>query len=163
MTEAAAFRATFCDWRLVKTRGVVQVVFEVPIQDADHAYQALGGMPDYSQERWFGIAALNVAGPGAQYPVARGAGGDPGGTSAPRRSVAPEKMLAQQAGMACADPRFQEFSGYDNEAGAAIFVRNQCYVSSRAEIRPGTEAGDRWEELYQEFLRWRADQDMGEA
>ncbi len=59
----AAFRATYADWKLVKTRAVVQVVFEVPLADADAAYDVLGGMPNAAKEGWFGIAAL-VAGAG---------------------------------------------------------------------------------------------------
>lgn len=53
-----AFRATYSDWKLVKTRAVVQVVMEVPLSDADAAYEVLGGMPVHGNERWFGIAAL---------------------------------------------------------------------------------------------------------
>jgi hypothetical protein len=53
-----AFKATYSDWKLIKTRGVVQVVMEVPLSEADAAYQILGGMPDFSSERWFGIAPL---------------------------------------------------------------------------------------------------------
>jgi hypothetical protein len=55
-----AFKATYSDWKLIKTRGVVQVVMEVPLSEADAAYQILGGMPDFSSERWFGIAPLKL-------------------------------------------------------------------------------------------------------
>ncbi len=159
--EIPGFWANYCDWRLVKTRGIVQVVFEVPLHEADHAYKILGGMPDYSKERPFGIAALdmNVTGTTGILPANRGVAI----AATPRKSAAPEKMLAQQAGMACADPRFQEFCRVNDEDGAAAFVRNVCYVPSRSFIRPGTEAGDLWEKLYQEFLIWRTDQDMGVA
>ncbi len=58
MNTPAAFKATYSDWKLVKTRGVVQVIFEVPLADSDTAYEILGGMPNHANERWFGIAAL---------------------------------------------------------------------------------------------------------
>lgn len=58
MTNAAAFRATYADWKLIKTRSVVQVVFEVPLEQADLAYQVIGGMPDPGAERWCAIARL---------------------------------------------------------------------------------------------------------
>ena len=61
MNKPLAFRGTYSDWRLVKTRGVVQVILEIPLADADMAYQILGGMPDASRERWFGIAPLSGA------------------------------------------------------------------------------------------------------
>ena len=38
---AAAFRASYSDWKLIKTRSVVQIVFEVPLEAADEAYQVL--------------------------------------------------------------------------------------------------------------------------
>jgi hypothetical protein len=58
MNSPAAFRAGYADWKLVKTRAVVQIVFEVPLEDSDAAYEILGGMPNHANERWFGIAAL---------------------------------------------------------------------------------------------------------
>ncbi len=168
-TEIQGFWANYCDWKLIKTRGFVQVVFEVPLHMADHAYKILGGMPDYSKERPFVIAALDLAVVDSpDHALANdGASQAPRGwvseRAHPRKSVAPEKMLAQQAGMACADPRFQLFMDASGEEETAVAVRNHCYVVTRAEIVPGSEAGDRWEELYQEFLVWRTDQDMGAA
>ena len=53
-----AFRATFADMKLVKTRQVAQLIFEIPIEDFDAAYEVLGGMPVPAKERWFGIAAI---------------------------------------------------------------------------------------------------------
>src|SRR3990167_4487377 len=60
MTQPAAFRATYADWKLIKTRGVVQVIFEVPLADHDAAYDVLGGMPNPANEVWFGIAPLQT-------------------------------------------------------------------------------------------------------
>lgn len=54
----AAFGAEYVDWKLIRTRGAVQIVFEVPINEAGHAYEALGGMPAQGNSRWFGIAPL---------------------------------------------------------------------------------------------------------
>lgn len=58
MTDTAAFSATYSDWKLIKTRGVVQIVLEVPLKAAGHAYNVLGGMPDYENEKWVGVARL---------------------------------------------------------------------------------------------------------
>ena len=58
MTSAAAFQATFSDWKLIKTRKVVQVVLEIPLEGADVAYQALGGMPDPAKEIWVASTSL---------------------------------------------------------------------------------------------------------
>lgn len=59
MSEPAAFSASYSDWRIVKGRKVVQIIFEVPIEAAGHAYNVLGGMPNFGSEDWFAIARLN--------------------------------------------------------------------------------------------------------
>lgn len=61
MENPAAFGAEYSDFKLIKTRGVIQICFEVPLEKADHAYQVLGGMPDASKSAWFGIAKLQKA------------------------------------------------------------------------------------------------------
>jgi hypothetical protein len=54
-----AFRAAYADLKVIRTRQMVQLVFEVPIGEFDAAYEVLGGLPDSATERWFGIAAIN--------------------------------------------------------------------------------------------------------
>lgn len=59
MTDnTAAFSATYSDLKLIKTRSVVQFVFEVPLEAAGHAMNVLGGMPSPMAETWFAIARL---------------------------------------------------------------------------------------------------------
>jgi hypothetical protein len=58
MSEPAAFTATYSDLKVVRTRQVVQFIFEVPIEAADHACNVLGGMPSPMDERWFAIARM---------------------------------------------------------------------------------------------------------
>jgi hypothetical protein len=55
---AAVFSAAYADWKLIKTRGVVSISFEVPIEAAGHAYNVLSGMPSPMDEKWFAIARL---------------------------------------------------------------------------------------------------------
>jgi hypothetical protein len=57
--EPAVFSAVYSDWKLVRTRSTVQIVFEIPVEAAGHAYNVLGGMPDQSKSKYFGIAALD--------------------------------------------------------------------------------------------------------
>lgn len=59
MENPAAFSATYSDWRIVKTRSAVQIVFEVPLEAAGHAYNVLGGMPNFGEPVYFAIARLN--------------------------------------------------------------------------------------------------------
>ncbi len=58
----AAFQATYADFKLIKTRGVVSVSFELPVEQAQLALDVLGGMPIAASEVWCAIARLN---PGA--------------------------------------------------------------------------------------------------
>ena len=59
MDKPAAFSASYSDWRVIKGRKVIQVVLEVPLEAADHAYNVLGGMPKFGSEQWFAVARLN--------------------------------------------------------------------------------------------------------
>jgi len=58
MSDAAAFTATYSNWRVVQGRKVVQIVMEVPLEAAHHAYNVLGGMPNVDSETWFAIARM---------------------------------------------------------------------------------------------------------
>ena len=55
---AAAIAGTFADLRTVKTRGICQLVIELPIEQADHALEMLGGVPQPGKEKWVGVARL---------------------------------------------------------------------------------------------------------
>src|SRR4051794_33494293 len=57
----AAIQGTFADFKLVKTRRTVQIVIEVPIEQADQALAALGGLPQPAEEKWVAVARINGA------------------------------------------------------------------------------------------------------
>src|SRR5690348_1035465 len=97
---AAAFQATYSDWKVVKGRKVVQVVFELPLETADAAYQALGGMPIPANEVWCGIARLAGSSAVEQRTVTAPVAG-----STPAPSA---KSPAQIAGYLCTLGSFQE-------------------------------------------------------
>lgn len=60
MSDApSAFGACYSDWKIIRTRGVIQIVFEVPIDQEGAAYAALGGMPRQERSDWFAIARMN--------------------------------------------------------------------------------------------------------
>ena len=59
--KPAAFSAIYSDFKLIKTRGVVSICFEVPIEAAGHAFNVLGGMPHYEIDKRFAIARLEDA------------------------------------------------------------------------------------------------------
>jgi hypothetical protein len=57
--EPAAIQASFSDFRLIKGRKTAQLILEIPIEGADAALAALGGIPQPHSERWVGVARLN--------------------------------------------------------------------------------------------------------
>lgn len=142
--SASAFKATYSDWKLVRTRQVVQIVFEVPLADADSAYEILGGMPNSSKERWFGIAAIN------DTPKARSDKRD-------WRDLG----SAQQAGMRCEEPAFVAFlkeqrsDDWHESQDAASCVRLICGVSSRAYIEKDQRSRVIWKQLDDQYTAWR--------
>lgn len=160
-----AFRATYSDWKLIKTRGVVQVVMEVPLADADAAYDVLGGMPVHGKERWFGIAALKS--PAEEAPAAprQDVPHDSRPDGAKRmdwRNVQP----AAQAGIRCADPMFRAFLrevkryGHCDEEDAAVAVRDICGVKTRADLAIHAHRVI-WHQLDSEYQAWLAKERVG--
>ncbi len=62
-----------------------------------------------------------------------------------------EKRRSQQAGALCADPRFQAFMGADNQADAAVLVRQHCGVESRADLDENERAACKWSLLVENY------------
>ena len=168
------FRACYSDWKLVKTRKVVQIVFEVPIEYEKAAYAVLGGMPDAAAEKWFGIVRLpvndddmkevmpnTVAGPDKAKSVS-----DPStdktqpGRVADKASGRAPMSLAQRAGMLCNDRLFWIFLekrfpfGCHDPDDAAWIVRRACGVKSRADIDASNVAAAQWHEIDEAYRAW---------
>jgi hypothetical protein len=159
-----AFKATYSDWKLIKTRGVVQVVMEVPLSEADAAYQILGGMPDFSSERWFGIAPLK------NPPAEKESSKAPAEPQLAKPPAAAKRMdwrdlqPAAQAGIRANDPAFYSFlnetdrilnkkiTGADE---AAEIIRNICGVKSRSELGTNHKARVLWHQLDEHFQAWK--------
>ncbi len=171
---AAAFKATYSDWRLIKGRKVVQVVFEMPLEYSDQAYAALGGMPNPAAEIWCGIARLNLSKIGSNEAV----GGEAkenltSGLASPsnsrRKPVAPEHKLSMKAALICQEPPFLKYLAEHRGVvcygitGAAEWLRQRCGVVSRAEIKPGTAAGFTFEEIYNDYMLWLNHPELADA
>lgn len=163
-----AFKATYADFRLVKTRKTAQFVFEVPIEGADAALKALGGVPRPDCETWVAVArldpALEAREPDLDASEPRNA---PDKASAPReRRPFKSLPLPAQAAMRCNDPEFLRFLAeylFGPGSGIAIptveeaadEVRQICGVTSRSKISEADESGTRWRELDRAYLDWR--------
>jgi hypothetical protein len=164
---STAFKATYSDWKLIKTRGVVQVVMEVPLADADAAYDVLGGMPIHGKERWFGIAALKSTAEEAAAKPRQEIPHDSRPDGAKRKMDWRDMQPAAQAGLRCAEPLFRAFLrevkryGHCDEEEAAIAVRDMCGVKSRADLGTVHAARVIWHQLDSEYLAWRAKERVG--
>lgn len=157
MKEPSAFRAVYADWRLVKTRQAIQIVFEIPLSDADAAYDVLGGMPQPAAERWFGIAAIKSG----QMQAA-----------SPKAVKVPidwrELPAATQAAIRSDDVIFQAFlrEEYDraditSNESAAEFIRCFAGMKSRSELSTDHRKRVLWHQLDSQFSAWLANERTG--
>ena len=170
-----AVRGCFADFKTVKTRGVCQLIIEVPIESADHALAVLGGVPQAKAEQWVGIAPVTA----------------PDGRTAEDKMIdrmvqkyAPELRVesgdeqtelerpkggarAKRAGILCGDAAFQDFlcakwpghwKVYNSRYGvsvadiAACVVRRLCGCKeSRAELDHNEAAGRIFDGIVDEY------------
>lgn len=167
MSDAAIIRGTFADFKLIKGRKVAQVVIEVPIEEADAALRALGGVPMPHLDRWCAVALLRdgaAAPPLADRPMpVEPEATAPSITKAGR--IWREIEFSQQAGILSADDDFQRWIGVPpgisgspaleasaSTAAAAALIRERCGVASRAELDRDPDAAERWIKLSHDFF-----------
>lgn len=168
-----AIKAAFADWRPVKSRGVLQLVLEVPVEMTEHVLKTLGP-PIPGIEKWVGVALLNPEAPipgsaKVQSVLTDGPPVAPRATEASGLASGRSYTLANRIGMRCNDAAFQEWAlrfavtlswsigepdcaGADREGVAASIVRKWCGVETRAQIIPGTEAAAKWLTMETQFL-----------
>lgn len=148
-----AFRATYSDFKLVKTRKVVQIVLEVPVEQANVVLDVLGGMPDPSSETWVGVAPLSPDAVQPQ-PVVQPR---PAGAKRDWRDMSPQ----QQAGIRCDDTAFVAFlreersDDWIETREPAECVRLICGVRTRAELETNHKARVIWHQLDDQFQAWK--------
>lgn len=150
MTTRAALPGTFADLRTVKTRSVVQMIIEFPIERGADVV-AMFGFPQPGQEVPVAVARLNVA-PQIEHAAPAG--------EKKRWALLPP---AQQAAIRCGEPAFRRFLAETGDfSGIAVLdldmaaeeVRERCGVRSRAQILPGTNAAAIWATIDARFQNW---------
>ena len=158
---APVFKASFADFKLVKTRSCAQLIFELPIEQADAALQTLGGLPRAATEVWAAICRIDPKKAASEPRVA------PAEASAPKERQRFGAMpLPKQAAIRCNDPDFRRFlaqRGHFARAGTAVLdldmaadeVREICCVTSRAQITDADGSGPLWMALDAEYLSWK--------
>ena len=176
MSEPAAILATFSDLKLVKTRKVAQLVFEVPIESVRSATEALGWP---TGEQWCGIARVTKSAGGAAIHPNGGDGHGPGSRlealpakpfgdarnredgGAGSTAVNPSpKPNSTRAVMMAKDEEFRRFLSEANnwsivnEPQADLAIKTLCKVKSKADLNdlPGAAMFDA---LRRDFHFWR--------
>lgn len=145
MNAPAAIKATYADYRRVKGRKVLQLILEVPLEQAPQVHEAFGEpLPDGST--WVGVARINP-------------------DTKPERKGGP---LCKRAAILCNEGGFQRFvaervakmAGMANPVSKtdpediAVFVRHHCGVESRAELDHDVEAARKFNALDMEYRAW---------
>jgi hypothetical protein len=152
MTDRAAIAGTFADFRTVKGRKQAQLIIEVPLEKADEALRALGGVPQPSNPKWVAIVLLK---PEAAQRASNGHA-EPSKERRKWEDLPP----AQQAAIRCGEPEFRRFlsevKGLPVSAdGAADVVRHLCGVQSRAELNTHPVPAELWRKLEADFWAWQ--------
>ena len=143
MKGAAAIDGSFADFKLVKTRSVAQLIIEIPIERADQALNALGGVPRYDSERPVAIARLAVQ-------------SDP--VQPKQRRDFEELALSQQSALLCGKQDFWRFlanryhKAITSEEEAATAVRQGCNVNSRSQFDTDQVAAGKFVKLRDSFV-----------
>lgn len=142
MTQPAAIRATFVNVRPVASRGQVQLVFEVPSEDADHALNVLGGFPKPANPVWVGVARITGENVGTNDP-------------SPPDTADKKPNLVQQAAIISDKLDWDNYvrKAYPGmtERGADA-MRKILGVVSRKELATDALAGERFLTLRQRFI-----------
>ena len=175
--RARVIPATFHNYRTVLGRKVLQLVFEVPIEQQNEALRLLG-YPNAAEPSWYAIAKLTekpLAEDGVKDTAARltrnqeVAGSSPApAPSKPKRRF-DELSLPQQCGIRCDDYRFERFLretwedaiGEDDDVASA--VRRIIKVKSRSELSTNHHAANVWRELEAKYQCWLTDQEYAES
>ena len=154
--DKAVIQGTFADLKSVKTRSVVQMVVEIPIEQAEQVVKAFG-FPQPGAEIAVAVARLDP----------EKAKATPAPSEKPKERFA-DKRLSVQAGMRCSDGSFQlwlEKTGRTTTAhpnNAAEYVRMFCCEGhSRSFLDNVPEYGAAWAALnagFEQDMLMRAEQ-----
>lgn len=151
MSERRALAGDFADIRTVKSRSVVQVVIELPIEEGESIVK-LFGFPQPSKPVRVALARLSDA-PQIEATAEPVDGREHG----PWHTLTP----TLQSVLRCKQSPFWTFlrerkgqRTIHDETAAATYVRRVCGVNSRSSLA-GT-AAHKWAELDTEFNAWKA-------
>ena len=136
-------QADFVDYKNVKTRSKMQLIFEVDTTQAKHVLDSLG-YPDNSVSMPCGIVRLNP------HAIA-----EPVKLEKPKSFAGQAKMMAGEYDFAKYLKYNHTYEQWNNLPSAEEYIETYCGVSSCSELIEGTEAGSKFKKLQAEFLQWK--------
>lgn len=157
--NSAVTAGQFSDFKLVKTRSVAQLVLEVPIEQADAALAALGGLPRPGSEVWVAIARIQETAPAQVQQSQR---------AVHQEIIRPkldwwDKPPSQRAALRCQDVRFHKWLAdrgrisEETELATVEFVR--AYIGGsrsnlgKPEFEQATARWEKFERAYEDHLK----------
>lgn len=143
---------------IIKTRSVVQIVVEVPLERGKEVTDLLG-LPQPNAEIPVVVARMDPAKLEAQSNVVQLEDHRQPETDAPNK---PPRSLAQIAGILCNSGAFQAFiqensDGWDHRPTsdeAATWLRANCGVNSRTELNSNDVAAQRFRKIRADYDAW---------
>lgn len=143
-TQRPIIQGTYSDFKTVKSRKVLQIIVEVPIENMQQALNVLGA-PNPHAETHVAIAPLKPEATEGKPTVVEG------------KQPAP---LAQKIAILCQDQVFIRFlnervNWVHDQYTAAECIRKCCQVQSRSEIENNQQAKEKWESIYSQFQAWK--------
>ena len=153
MSAPRAIQGDFADIRTVKSRSVVQVVIELPIEDGESIIRMLGFPQPSKPVR---VALARLAEPSQIEAKAQPAANSNGREHGPWASLTP----TLQSVLRCQTPAFWTFlreegeSNCNSEDEAATYVRAICGVNSRSSLTG--KAATKWLALDSRYQAWLA-------
>jgi hypothetical protein len=158
MSDLPALLAVYSDIKVVKTRGAVQIIFEMPLSEMKRAVDLLGA-PLADQSVWVGIARVDpnkVPQPEAPAQIAHDnddARDEPG---------KPPRPLSQVSAILCnivAFRRFimEQYKGWDQiptSDEAADWLREKCGVQSRRQFDTDDVAAANFKNIRSKYWAW---------
>lgn len=137
----AAIKATYSDYKRVKSRKCHQIIFEVASEQWPEVYRALGE-PDIDTSQWFAIAKME---------------------GAIEQAPTPEKLdknYAANAALLLQEISFLAFlagtyhpQGF-REISADEVLKQHLGIKSKSELNTNAQAAQKWRELRSEYEHW---------
>lgn len=147
------------DIKLVKTRSVLQLIVEVPVEAGDEVVRGFG----YPQPgREINVALARLMPPASSPAVHAPSEAIPG----PIEKEAKPKSYAQQAGIMCQEPAFWRYlsmkygditESVEDADTAVAWLRRLCGTTSRSYLIEGSSAGDEFRNIRIRYQNWLKD------